>query len=1622
MIAVSRAEMSSESTSVRSCKAGSMALATSATCCYWRRISWMRQLLCLLVLLCCTVSTVVGQRDTICPPQDIILPCRCSQRGSEIQIWCSHSDLPRVLMGLKAVSKSIIRPIDELILENNFLPSLPGRTFAPLNILRLMLRHNGLERLSNGWLNDLDKSLVEIFIVERNLRSIPVDSLTGLRKLEAVTIQSENLKRLPDFSGLPKLRYINVQSGSLIELAPQYFRDLASLETLHVTGSSSLNRLEAGLFNDLPKLQLINLSENGISWVHLRTFVGLPALKTLQLSGNKITDAGMIGRAVKDIHNLQVLRMDRNMISKLSEGSFVDLPSLKELYLNDNGITEIFHGAFHRTPSLKLVHLENNYLRRVHPESFLQASGSGVEMMHLQQNEIGRVEELRSLLDALPMLRFLDLSHNKLEAIPFGALRGHGTLEQLYLNQNRIRMIERDAFMAMPGLRELRLQNNSLHDQLPMPFWNLPGLKGIDISYNSFRRMDPNLLVGVPSLRRLDISGNTLSVIDAGAFTHTPMLETVNISFNELSLIHSATFRDLNHMFELDAGNNKLQEFIPGLPVAVERVNLHGNMITQLPPPTTASQLWDLPNLRMLDISANQLTRLPRAVFKPTPQLRVLSLARNQLQSVDDGSLSGLSRLEILNLQDNRVLALHERCFSPLENLRELNLQGNRIEVLVDNLLDSNALLEQFDASRNSIVEISPKAFRNSRSLQTLDLSSNQLRELPESLSGLAELRELDVSFNQLTELSPNVLVSWRNLEELKVSNNKVNQLHQGSLRNLPLLQYLDLSSNELTLLEHGSLRNLPELQELVLADNKLSELKERVFEDLPNLQAVHLQQNNLRYISPYSFFRSPSIVYLNLSANQFRSLDSVGLRSVRNLEVLDLTGNSIRKITPSPLRGLDWLVELKLDNNKICGIQGEPFATMPRLRVLSMRNNQMSRVPEPIFRSLRTNIAILDVDGNPLDCSCDMLWYMAWLQESRSLYPGPRCRDGKMLLDMRLSRTDCQSGARTAPSGHQGDHPLTNDHGDVFVRALDYDECAGSENYELPPGPTPPFHAGSPSPGDSDYFYDQYVDYPNALNDTRLANGQRFNNTTPFAQDPQQDRRNYTTNFVDFNNNKFNQFQRPPGGAPPPPPLSPGDQDSGSPFTFFGLPIPSLNIGKMFGGAAGRNANNRASGGSRAKGRVQVYKQGEPEQSTIYRADGGKTESTVTLKAPTDPLDKNAGATNENNLFYRPFFQTSYRQPPSVDVQQGGFTPMLPGAVGGFTPITDPTLKVINQNYTHEPPGKWPTEFNERVPLVTEPTRYLQQNKFEATIKPSHNSAPYFVDGITHHIPGKQDVAVPPPMVPKRPDVSEKLSSAGGSNSTGSGVPHSEMEEEDEEEDDEGEAVDEDEEAAEDDEDIDGKVNAQPGSSHNDHELTTRLSIELATPTIGSTVGGGFNKAFTTPNPTIRELARTPNRPELYDSTSNTPSSLSALIAPGQPHRPPPGKGMVEKVPAPVSSTVTPYFPNTTPGAPHRVVPKIETDAGGGDRHFGSPNIIDLSPSSHHHGGGADSVNEIRKREDMDWYFANYNHTQHYDFDELEINSFRSGAGAMVQRGLLVAPLAVAIHTFVGRVGRIVF
>jgi hypothetical protein len=325
------------------------------------------------------------------------------------------------------------------------------------------------------------------------------------------------------------------------------------------------------------------------------------------------------------------------------------------------------------------------------------------------------------------------------------------------------------------------------------------------------------------------------------------------------------------------------------------------------------------------------------------------------------------------------------------------------------------------------------------------------------------------------------------------------------------------------------------------------------------------------------------------------------------------------------------------------------------------------------------------------------MLWLRAWLQETGGQYPGPRCRDGSMLRDLDLNRQNCnlqQPGDERA----YNQIPLTNDHGDVFSRQNDlFDECGPGpgEGYEdFPPNqffnnnnlPLPP------SPVESEYFYDQYVDYP--VNDTHLGNSLRINGTIAS---------NSTTPYNDFNNNKFTQYNNQ---------IFPERHPPSSPFTFFGMPIPSLTIGNIWG--AGRSANNRAAGGvattvgtstgtnTRGKGRVQIFRPGDSELQVILN----QSDNDIEDKKPFASSDRKptVDTTSEKNLnnFYRPYFQTPFSQPPS----EKGFQPMVPGMTsGGFIPVNGPN----NNNFYSATPNNsknWYSEnekYQERVPLVTE-------------------------------------------------------------------------------------------------------------------------------------------------------------------------------------------------------------------------------------------------------------------------------------------------------------------------------
>ncbi|XP_074094011.1 artichoke [Cotesia typhae] len=1125
-----------------------------------------RQAVCLFFLLIFIVKIVDCQDDYGCPSQEKILPCRCSMRDMEYQIWCSHSELPKVLEGLKAVSHYISHPVDELILENNNLPSLPGKVFTNLRVLRLMLRNNHLERVSSGWLDGLHDSLLELFIVEPELRSLPIDSLDNLMGLEAITLQSRSMKRLPRLSSLTKLRYLQVNSPTLLELSPMNFRDLPNLEQLHIFGSPKLMRLEAGLFKNLPKLALINITSCGIVWIHPRAFVDLPELREISFEDNKIPDAAIIGRAMIELPVLSVIRLNSNKITRLQEEAFVNLPSLSRLYLTGNFITEIFPGAFQMLPVLRVLDLNYNLISRIHPEFFIQRTGSTLEELWVMGNRLNHVNELRAILEALPRLKFLDASYNQFEEIPFGTMRGHPTLERLHLDHNRLTFLQRETFSAMPALRELRLRNNSLTNLLEAPFWNLPGLKGLDLSENYFRHVEPALFENLPNLRRLDLSGNEIGMIEPESFLNVPALEYLNLSHNAISLIHPMTMRHLSSLYELDIGWNRFIEIVPGLPKNIEHLHLPMNRIVMLP--ALENQDLVLPALRSLDLNANGIERVLPGSLSELPNLKKLKLGYNAIRVIEDGTFDRLARLEQLDLRHNRIMSLHGRSLKPLRMLMDLNLRGNRLELIRPDIFGDNVELQMIDLARNNLAQIPHTIFSSTRNLKELHMSYNTLTELPGSLHGLTSLEFLDLSFNKLTALSSDTLSSLTSLLELKLVRNKIKELSEGAFNRLPRLSFIDLENNDLRVIERNAIKNLPELQAIRLGKNRIQMIPTGAFTDLPLLQSAEMQENRIQEIAINAFINVPNLLFLNLSYNLLPSLEHAGVSNLRSLEVLDLSHNRLTRVSSENIATLEWLVELKMDNNRICGIQGSPFDNMPRLRVLSMRSNRMSSISENVFKRLRSNIEILDIDGNPLSCSCDMIWLRGWLQQSSS--EGPRCADGSLFREVRLSRQDCLKKKQVEPI-----HPGCE------TEFIDQSLLPSYYGEGKPPPAWMNAHSPSKLIQNPDYYYDDYPE--NDQNNSQNLANKLSNENHPLSNmktGPIKIIQTTTSISKPMNGNLTKKKN----------PLPPSPSSSG--FTFFGVPLPNLNFNLWSSG----KKSQRKEDGRPSRSRYRTYPTIEPE------------------------------------------------------------------------------------------------------------------------------------------------------------------------------------------------------------------------------------------------------------------------------------------------------------------------------------------------------------------------------------------------------------------------------------------
>lgn len=269
---------------------------------------------------------------------------------------------------------------------------------------------------------------------------------------------------------------------------------------------------------------------------------------------------------------------------------------------------------------------------------------------------------------ALVNLEELDVSFNQLQDLPT-ELCTLSNLKVLILEGNLIPALPTPSqFGLMSSLQVLNLSSNKI-TTLSDDFAELPALTHLALGHNDFQNIPPQIF-RLRSLKILDLSGNNLNLTDQ--LTKLTGLETLDIS--KCNLVSLPTWiGEMTSLQQLYIQNNrltalpdeicqltKLKRWNGGGNLFTQLDNLHLGMLENMEELLFAEcQLDHFPhglgrmtNLRVLDLTGNQLTVLPREVGWLDQSMRKLLAGNNKLVGVP-GELSFLNPAIELDLGNN---------------------------------------------------------------------------------------------------------------------------------------------------------------------------------------------------------------------------------------------------------------------------------------------------------------------------------------------------------------------------------------------------------------------------------------------------------------------------------------------------------------------------------------------------------------------------------------------------------------------------------------------------------------------------------------------------------------------------------------------------------------------------------------------------------------------------------------------------------------------------------------------------------------------------------------------------------------------------------------------------------
>lgn len=393
---------------------------------------------------------------------------------------------------------------------------------------------------ANATLNCANKSIkvtdVQIIRLEKcEFSSIPHGLFRSFKTIRELDISDLSLKKLEkdDIVDLVKIGddrvTLYLSNNKLIDIVNGTFDQQQALEYLYLDWNR-LKHLNFAVFSGLSRLKYLNLAHNEIVEIPPEAFSQLMQLETIDLYDNQID---VIGEAWFPVENqLKQLNLYKNNIVELKRSHFKQFQSVIDLQLGDNEISVVPTQIFEDLTQLENLNLRSNHIRSVTGPWF--SAHNQLINMYLANNSI--VELTPSSFTHLHHLDYLDLQSNGIVHLPDGVFHPLTKLTFLNLDQNPIYSIGTFWFGTENNLAVLYASYNNITELKRRHFLDLTHLVILAVSHSNVGHIENETFYSTQKLTSLDLSHNCLKEFNVSAlFTSTAnVLSILNLDENQL--------------------------------------------------------------------------------------------------------------------------------------------------------------------------------------------------------------------------------------------------------------------------------------------------------------------------------------------------------------------------------------------------------------------------------------------------------------------------------------------------------------------------------------------------------------------------------------------------------------------------------------------------------------------------------------------------------------------------------------------------------------------------------------------------------------------------------------------------------------------------------------------------------------------------------------------------------------------------------------------------------------------------------------------------------------------------------------------------------------------------------